>query len=208
MLLNNKLREEGLLPPGVTFYGTAPSNSVHNFFHLRTCNTHVAYRTRAAVRRNPRTLGCPLCSLEDREHFWRMVGRSRLVGKGELRLWQILHIILPPRAWSVQDRIRGWNGTIDACVYFPLQRWLCIQVDGITHSSRPMRGKPDSLITHARFEHAALHPDPDDSRPPPYRAYNVLRLPEKDSDAAWESAIIRAVRACMQPGAPAQVFSV
>jgi len=61
-------------------------------------------------------------------------GRARVVSPDESKLWEMA--FGPGVEWPLQDRVPGWTGAVDVCVYLPLQHWLCIQVDGITQGGR------------------------------------------------------------------------
>lgn len=127
--------------------------------------------------------------------MFKKCGRLRPVGVDEARLWNILDRIFPGDVWSVQDRLRGWAGKVDACMYFPWETWLAIQVDGITHGRQCMRDKPNQLQVDARFNSVAMA-----------AGMSVVRLDTRHSDSAWEDALRRARDACRYETAPVQLF--
>jgi len=143
----------------------------------------MAYRTKAAVTNNPDTLLCPLCDPRG-IGIYHACGLAVPVGRDEARLWNMLESEFPGGAWSVQDRIRGeremWRGRVDACLYFPLQRWLVVQVDGMTHSKKCMSHKPQpfQLSKDADFNCIALAAQ-----------FSVLRLDTDLPDGVWRAAL-------------------
>jgi len=93
--------------------------------------------------------------------------------------------------------IKGWNGLVDVCEYFPLKVWLCIQVDGKTHygdTCMSDRQEDTQQAADASFNTVALG-----------KGRSVLRLDSRHSLRAWMAALGQAVVACMS-GAPPQVF--
>jgi hypothetical protein len=193
--LNYKLQQRGELPAGITPESLSHDNCKYKFFFKRGCGRHVAYRTLAAVRRRAANMRCPVC-YPDAPYNTKKCGRARVVGKEEARLWEMLDR-RSDLAWSAQDRIKGWRGRIDACVYFPLQRWLTIQVDGETHSTNPMkdRGVAEQLAKDARFGEEARQ-----------QGRCVLRLDARHSAAAWEAALQQAIASCSTAGSDAELI--
>lgn len=167
------------------------------WFYKRACGRHMAYRSKGAVARNLSTLQCPVCNPRGNMIFGRR-GRARVVSPDEERLWKLLHELFGSNLhWSVQDRIKGWHGAVDVCLYYPLRCWLCVQVDGMTHRGKRCMSDRDEqrqLATDARFDAAALA-----------QGRSVLRLDSKHGRASWRRALGQAVVACMS-GGPAQVF--
>ena len=174
------------------------TNSTYQYFYKRRCargGKHVAYRSKAAVARRPGTLECPRCNPQAM-FYRRKRGRCKPVGEDEFRLHELLDDKFPDLAWSIQDRIRGWRGgAVDVSIFFPMQRWLAIQVDGPTHRRSLMSGRSDQASIDARFCEAATR-----------AGWSVLRLNTEHSNYEWEIALNTALDACAQPNNPPQVF--
>lgn len=148
------------------------------------CGRHVLYRTKAALLANPACLQCPTCN---GVWVYNKCGRAVPVGVAEERLWHLLDKQVG-LVWSLQDRIKGWKGGIDAVAYFPLQCWLCIQVDGPTHGRKCMSDRRDQPIKDGDFNAIALG-----------LGMSVLRLDELHSEGSWEAALTDALGQCSMP---------
>jgi len=109
---------------------------------------------------------------------------ARTVGKGEGRLWAMLDS-KQGLTWSLQDRIEGWKGCVDACVHLGCARRLCIQVDGVTHKKKCMSTRKDQPSIDLRFNAVAVG-----------ASYSVVRLDEDHSQASWQAALNEALKAC------------
>lgn len=145
------------------------------------------------MKKNPGCLQCPLCHAAGYK-VYKKCGMARPVGKGEKRLWDMLDH-KQGLAWSLQDRIEGWKGGVDACVHLGCARRLCIQVDGVTHKKKCMSTRKNQPCIDARFDQSALAAD-----------YNVLRVDEDHSQGSWLAALDQALAACSSSGGCAQVF--
>lgn len=190
---NERLKARGILPSNATWVGTAWHNRKYKFFWRRRCGKHVVYRTKAAVRKNPACLSCPLCDSAG-IGVYKKCGRATPVGKLEPRLWRMLDH-KSGLAWSLHDRIEGWKGGVDACVHLGTARRLCIQVDGMTHKKKCMSDKRNQPAIDARFNSVATA-----------AGYSVLRLEEDHSECSWQAALDEALSACRDTGAPARVM--
>jgi hypothetical protein len=195
--LNRQLIQRGLLD--LHEDKANPDDSISKFFYEREYGRHRALRSKAAVKRNPDTLQCPLCN-PNAIILTQERGRSVVVGQGEKRLWRLLDE--GEWIWSSHDRIKGWRGAVDACVYFPLQQFLAIQVDGMTHNAKPMSdiSREQQQMNDERFNSAAVKPQPEGA------GMCVLRLDPQHSEAAWRHALHTAVNAC-NSGIPPCVMS-
>lgn len=196
--LNHQLIDRGLLDRHEEKIGK--NDSTRKVFYKRECGCHRALRSKAAVKRNAQTLECPICNT-NAKILKSKRGRCVVVGEGEVRLWELLD--KQGWTWSLHDRIRGWLGVVDACVYFPLQQFLAIQVDGKTHNDKPMSdiSKEKQAMTDRRFNSSAITPTP------PRAGMCVLRLDPQHSQRAWELALHTAVQACNSSNPPCVMFS-
>lgn len=198
--LSAKLVERGVLKAGVQWTRISPKDTVHKWLYKRACGRHYAYRTKGAVTKNPATLVCPLCHPRGLGVI-KKCGRAKTVSQDELRLWRLLQLKFDAAGvvWSMQDRIKGWKGSIDVCLYFPLKRWLCIQVDGVTHWGKGcMSDRPEASQqrTDAAFDEVALR-----------MGRSVLRLDLRHGGPRWAHALGRAVVACMKDDPPSVLKS-
>ncbi len=190
--LNAQLRARGVLTSERSWDTISTNDCRHKFFVDRTCGQHVAYRTRAAVHRNPTTLECPVCNPGNTSITNRR-GRARVVSPDEAKLWEMA--FGPGVEWSLQDRVPGWMGAVDVCVYLPLQHWLCIQVDGITHRGKPMSDRREQLAKDDQFNATAIS-----------AGYSVLRLDARHHAGNWKSALQQALDHCKSAGNPPTLF--
>ena len=190
--INDLLRGCGILRSKRTWDTISSNDCRHKWFLLRTCGQHYAYRTRAAVSRHPATLECPMCD-RDRTSITNKRGRARVVSPDEEKLWEMG--LGEGVVWSLQDRVPNWKGAVDVCVCFPLQQWLCIQVDGITHMRKPMSDRKDQLLKDARFNEIAME-----------GGYSVLRLDAYHHVESWQAALNKALAHCKSHGQPPTLF--
>lgn len=194
MEFNNMLRAVGRLPVGVVWGDTSWNNREHRFFVWRRCGRHPLYRTKAALAGNPASLDCPQCDPRG-IGVYKRCGITRTVGDAEVRLWGMLER-RPGLVWSLQDGcVKNWKGRIDACVYFPLHRWLCIQVDGMTHNKKMISTRKHQPAVDERFNNMALS-----------QGFSVLRLHEDHTAESWEAALATALQACSAEGAEPRSF--
>jgi hypothetical protein len=120
------------------------------------------------------------------------------MGRDEFRLFELLDTMFPNLVWSAQDHVSGWRGgAVDVCVYFPLERWLTIQVDGPTHRDACMSDRPLERQQEIddKFGAAAVA-----------AGWSVMRLNTDHSNGAWVEALGRAVAACRDAGNSPQIF--
>ena len=195
--LNVQLVADGYLEPNHALEHVADSTSKFQYFWHRQCGQHVAYRSKAAVRARPACLECPRCNPTSPFYTTRR-GRAKVVGDDEFRLYALLDTKFPGLHWSMQDRVPTWaGGAVDVCIYFPLQRWMSVQVDGMTHARACMsdRNAETQAAIDSKFVATAIR-----------EGYAVLRLDTDLSNSAWEAALQEAIDACMAPGAPAEQY--
>lgn len=192
-LINAQLRSRGLLRSRRTWVTISKRDTRHKFFVRRACDVHYTYRTRAAVASNPAALQCPVCN-RDGTSITDRRGRARVVSPDEEWVWDELDE--RGVVWSLQDRVSDWAGAVDACVYFPLQQWLCIQVDGITHKGKPMSDRRDQLGKDALFDTSAVA-----------AGFSVLRLDTRHNARTWATALDQALAHGSVRGRPPTVFT-
>ena len=204
---NERLVREGRLKRSEEYGSHSVTNSTLQYFFYRQCGKHVAYRSRSAVDKRPGTLECPQCNRESR-FYYRKRGMAKAFGKDEWRLLDMLDREFQDLVWSAQDHVAWkqgpqgvgrnvWPGAVDVCVYFPVHRYLAIQVDGLTHAERCMPGRP-ALVqgeTDGTFVEMGTR-----------AGWNVLRLNHKHSDNSWRVALQDALKASQDPQQEPQGF--
>lgn len=195
MSLNRWLQERGELRPQATWAGTPITDSTSRFFVYKVpCQRHVLFRSKKAIWGNPKSALCARCL--GLSATVAKAGACKPVGVDEGRLWHLLDSAFPELAWSMQDAVSGcgWMGKVDAGVYSPdFRRYMLVQVDGMTHSTRGMMGHSveKQQLRDTSFAGKATG-----------MGHVVVRLSTRHDDAAWKAALAFAVTACKAAAVP------